>query len=52
MKIKLNLILEKRAVAKIIANSQWGYLAINNNKVSKKIINDAGEWYRLLDNDQ
>ena len=42
----------KRAVAKIKANSQWGYLAMNNNKVSYKIINDAGEWYRLLDNDQ
>ena len=37
----------KRAVAKIKANSQWGYLAMNNNKVSYKIINDAGEWYRL-----
>ena len=35
----------KRAVAKIKANSQWGYLAMNNNKVSYKIINDAGEWF-------
>ena len=42
----------KRAVAKIKANSQWGYLAMNNNKVSYKIINDAGEWFKLLENDQ
>jgi hypothetical protein len=42
----------KRAVATIKANSQWGYLAMNNNKVSYKIINDAGEWFKLLENDQ
>ena len=29
----------KRAVAKIKANSQWGYLAMNNNKTQFKIIN-------------
>ena len=25
---------------------------MNNNKVSSKIINDAGEWFELLENDQ
>ena len=25
---------------------------MNNNKVSYKIINDAGEWFKLLENDQ
>ena len=42
----------KRAVAKIKANSQWGYLAMNNNKVKYKIISDANEWYQLLENEQ
>ena len=42
----------RRAVAKVKANSQWGYLAMNNNKVSFKIINDVGEWHKLLENDQ
>ena len=32
----------KRAVAKIKANSQWGYLAMNDNILSYKIINYAG----------
>ena len=51
-KNKIELNHGKRAVAKIKANSQWGYLAMNNNKVSYKIINDAGEWFKLLENDQ
>ena len=42
----------KRAVAKIKANSQWGFLAMNSNKVSYKVINNAYEWYQLLENQQ
>ena len=29
-----------------------GYLAMNNSKVSYKIINDTEEWFKLLENDQ
>ena len=42
----------KTAVLKIKANSYWGYLAMINNKVSLKIINDAWERFRLLENDR
>ena len=42
----------RRAVSKIKANSQWGYLAMNSNKVSYKIIRNAFEWFQLIENEQ
>ena len=40
----------RRCVAKIKANSQWGYVAMNNNKTQFKIIHATDEWFNLISN--
>lgn len=42
----------KKLVAKLKANSQWGYLAMNCNKTQMRIIYDVYEWNKLLENKQ
>jgi hypothetical protein len=42
----------RRQVAKLKANSLWGYFALNTNKVMFKIITDPTEWFQLLQNDR
>jgi len=42
----------KRAVAKLKANSHWGYYAMNTNKVQYKVITSPSEWQNMLSNKQ
>ena len=42
----------KKLVAKLKANSEWGYLAMNCNKTQMKIIYDVAEWYKMLEDKQ
>ena len=42
----------RKAVAKLKANSQWGYLAMNLDRTQLKIINDLHEWNSMLSNNQ
>ena len=42
----------KRNVAKLKANSQWGFLAMNTNKSQIKFITNKHDWYDLLTNDR
>lgn len=42
----------RRQVAKLKANSLWGYFALNTNKTMFKIITDPSEWFQMLQNDQ
>lgn len=39
-------------VAKLKANSQWGYLAMNTNKIQLKIVRDRASWIKMLEDDQ
>ena len=39
-------------MAKLKANSQWGYLAMNLDKTQFKIINDLNEWNSMLVDNQ
>jgi very-short-patch-repair endonuclease len=48
--IKLNK--GKRMIEKLIANSMWGYLAMNTNKPVTKIIRKLSEWNNLLNNEK
>jgi hypothetical protein len=41
-----------RFVAKNKANNQWGYLAMNTNKVQHKTIRDINTWLKMLDDDR
>ena len=38
----------RRAWAKLMANSQWGYLAMRSNKTSVKFINDSAEFFKFI----
>jgi hypothetical protein len=42
----------KRMISKLIANSQWGYLAMNTNKVQHKLVRDVSEWNKMLNDDE
>ena len=42
----------RRSIAKLLCNSQWGYLALNCNKTKLKIIRNAHEWYEWLDKNE
>ena len=42
----------RKSVAKLKANSQWGYLAMNLDKTQFKIINDLNEWNSMLVDNQ
>ena len=42
----------KRQVAKLKANSQWGYLAMKTNKIQHKLITEPHEWYNMLSDKQ
>lgn len=42
----------KRSVAKLKANSQWGFLAMKTNRVQNKFITNVSEWYDMLTDDQ
>ena len=37
----------RRQVAKLMANSQWGYLGMNTNKVKFVIVTEFKEWLKL-----
>ena len=39
-------------MAKLKANSQWGYLAMNLDRTQFKVINDLNEWKTMLDDNQ
>ena len=42
----------KRAWAKLMANSQWGYLAMNlQTKKTHKFVKDPVEWFEMVNND-
>jgi DNA polymerase elongation subunit (family B) len=40
-----------RAIAKLLLNSLWGYLAMNNDRVSHKMINDRAQWFKFVNDD-
>ncbi len=40
----------RRQIAKLKANSQWGYLAMNTNKCQSRFVFNKSEWFELLDN--
>lgn len=42
----------RRQVAKLKANSLWGYFELNTNKIQFKIITEPDEWFQLLQNDR
>ena len=42
----------RKAVAKLKANSQWGYLAMNLDRTQFKVINDLNEWNTMLVDNQ
>ena len=42
----------RRQVAKLMANSQWGYLGMNTNKVKFVIVTEFKEWLKLLNDDK
>jgi hypothetical protein len=42
----------KRQVAKLKANSQWGFLAMKTNKVQHKIITEPYQWFQMIMNRQ
>jgi hypothetical protein len=42
----------RRMISKLKANSQWGYLALNTNKIQFKIIRDRATWVKMLEDDQ
>lgn len=42
----------RRLIAKLIANSQWGYLAMNTNKTQTIFVSSHNEWNKMLCNDQ
>ena len=44
--------LGRRLISKLIANSLWGYFAMNTNKTQIKLVLDANEWNKMLTNDQ
>ena len=37
----------KRSVAKLKANSQWGFLAMKTNKIQNKFLTNPAEWYDM-----
>lgn len=39
-------------VAKLKANSQWGFLAMNTNKVRYILLKDISSWNKMIANDQ
>ena len=47
--IKILVFLWLRIVAKSKANNQWGYLAMNTNKIQHKTIGDINSWLKMLD---
>ena len=42
----------KRSVAKLKANSQWGFLAMRTNKTQHKFITKPAEWFMMLADNQ
>lgn len=42
----------RRQVAKLKANSLWGYFALNSDRKSFKIITNQAEWLNMVSNDQ
>lgn len=42
----------QRLVAKLWANTLWGYFALNTNRSQFRIINSPAEWQELLQNEQ
>lgn len=42
----------RRQVAKLKANSLWGYFALNSDRKSFKIITNQAEWFNMISNDQ
>ena len=42
----------RRQVAKLKANSLWGYFALNSNKRNLKIVTSLAEWHNMLNNDR
>ena len=43
---------DRKSVAKLNANSQWGYLGMNLDRNQFKIINDLNEWNSMLVDNQ
>ena len=41
----------RRAIAKLILNSLWGYLGLNNNKPITEFMTNESRWFELLTND-
>ena len=42
----------RRSVAKLMCNNQWGYLAMNTNKVILDTVVNVHKWYEMLDDDK
>ena len=42
----------RRQVAKLMANSQWGYLGMNTNKVKLAVVTELRDWLKLLNDDK
>ena len=42
----------RRQVAKLMANSEWGYLAMKTNKLQFKLLNRIDQWNVILTNEQ
>ena len=42
----------RRQVAKLMANSQWGYLGMNTNKVKLAVVTELKDWLKLLNDDK
>ena len=40
-----------RQVAKLMANSEWGFLAMQTNKIQFRLVRTLSEWLELITND-